>query len=211
MCGRFSLTVSADVLAAHFHLKNGIVMKPRYNIAPSQVVPVLKVPGTIEFLQWGFVPAWRQGKQEQGFINARVETISQKPSFRHAFQKRRCLVVADGYYEWKTISKIKQPYYIRREDRSIFAFAGIWENETCAILTTVADIHLLAFHERMPLILPPSTYSTWLNPGSSLKDQIEPLMYDRENGIEENNFEIYAVSTVVNNPAFEGPQCIQAL
>ncbi len=207
MCGRFSLTVPANTLVQHFHLKNGLSMVPRYNIAPSQTIPVLKEPETIDFLTWGLVPKWMESGTNSGFINARVETIRQKPSFRGAFQHRRCLVIADGYYEWKPLGRTKQPFYIHREDKGVFAFAGIWEENTCAILTTVAHTRFLEIHDRMPMIVPSSLYSAWLKPNPDPKQLLEhlaePFLMD--------NFIADPVSTKVNSPVFDGPECIQPL
>ena len=122
MCGRFSLTAEIEALTEYFQLTKRIFMKPRYNIAPSELIPVLKTRGELEFLRWGFLPAWQKRDDSNiGFINARSETLLEKPSFRDAFKKRRCLVIADGFYEWKKINRIKQPYYIRQQNHEPFA------------------------------------------------------------------------------------------
>lgn len=206
MCGRFSLTVGIETLAKHFELKQGVYLKPRYNIAPSNPIPIIKKPGEIDFLTWGFVARWMTQKPEKGFINARAETISQKPVFREAFRKRRCLIIMDGYYEWKQLPRLKQPYYIRRKDCAPIALAGIWEGETCAIITTCADPRLLEFHPRMPIILDPNIYSTWLD-HSINPTIIETLL----NPFQSEALEIYPVSTRMNDPLFEGLECIRSL
>ena len=207
MCGRYSLTATSEALSQHFQLKKGMVMVPRYNVAPTQIAPIVKTRGQIDFLQWGLVPTWMAEKTENGFINARSETVSQKPSFRSAFKMRRCLVIASGYYEWKLIGKTKQPYYIHPKDGLPFAFAGLWEDETFTILTKAADQNLLEIHQRMPIILPPTSYQTWLNPTASLNKDIELLLLSNE----ATTFEFYPVTPQVNNPRFEDPQCIVSL
>lgn len=205
MCGRFSLTASAESLIQYFKLKKGLYMKPRYNIAPGEFIPLIRTPGEIEFLQWGFKPHWmNQEKVGSGFMNARIEDIQQKPAFREAFQKKRCLIVADGYYEWKLSGRIKQPYYFRYKNQSIFVLAGIWDGDTCAILTTKANTLFSTIHERMPIILPLEAYDSWLK--SAFKD-IDSLL-----ALAQNQFlEVYPVSTQVNNTLFEGPDCIRSL
>ena len=207
MCGRFTLTVSLDTLQQAFQLKNGLCMVPRYNIAPSNFIPVIKAPQLIDFLQWGLKPKWLEDKNKNGFINARVETLSEKPAFRESFRKRRCLILADGYFEWKLLGRTKQPFYIRRKDRSVFAFAGIWEGDSCAIITTAAFSHLSELHARMPLILPAKAYDTWLNVASKVGSLTLSLL----NPLQSEELEIYPVSTRMNDPSVEGPECIQSL
>ncbi len=205
MCGRYSLAVSADDVIKHFQLKNGICLTPRYNISPNEIIPVIKEKGKVDFLQWGFIPGWLKNKEQKPFINARVETVQEKPSFRDAFKKRRCLIIADGYYEWLSAGRIKQPYYIHQKAGQIFALAGIWEGDTCAILTIGAHAPLVDLHARMPIILPVDAYAPWLNPTSDLKKIIEPLLGFSQT----ENLEIYPVSPQMNAPRFEGPECIR--
>lgn len=211
MCGRFSLTVPIDALRQHFQLQKGLYLKPRYNIAPSETIPVIKIPKEIDFLQWGFVAKWMDQNVHKGFINARSETVSQKPAFREAFRKRRCLIVVDGYYEWKQLPRIKQPYYIRRIDNAVFAFAGIWEGDTCAILTTDAHARLLELHARMPVIIDPKDYSMWLDPTTPMQQLESLLCLNKSEKSEKSEIEIYPVSTRMNDPLFEGPDCIRSL
>jgi len=204
MCGRLSLTTSVQALSDHFQLKNSLYLKPRYNIAPFQPIPVITKPHHIDFLKWGLLPLWL--KNSQGFINARVETVSDKPSFRTAMERRRCLIVADGYYEWKQEGAIKKPYYISRRDKNVFALAGIWEGETCAVLTTIADTRFFSIHGRMPIVVPEALYSLWLNPGI-LPEKITPMLAE----FHRDDFECYAVSPKVNNVNFESVDCLQPL
>jgi putative SOS response-associated peptidase YedK len=204
MCGRLSLTTSAKVISDHFQLRNGLYLKPRYNIAPFQPIPVIKKPHHIDFLNWGFLPLWL--KNSKGFINARIETISQKPSFRRAMEQRRCLIVTDGYYEWKQEGSVKKPYYISRRDKNVFALAGIWEEETCAVLTTIADTRFFSIHDRMPIVVPESLYLSWLNP-HVLPEKIISMLPE----FHRDDFECYAVSTKVNNVNFESVDCLLPL
>ena len=160
---------------------------PRYNIAPSQnILTILQREAQREatFLQWGLIPSW--SKEAKGIINARVETIDEKPSFKDSFERRRCLIPADGFYEWERHGKISQPYYFQMKDGSPFGFAGIWDRwqskggsiTSCAIITTTANELLAKIHHRMPVILESNSYDLWLNEDSrsaDLKDLLVPL------------------------------------
>lgn len=207
MCGRFSLTVDAQTLINRFQLKQSLVMIPRYNIAPTQVIPVIRTPGSLEFLYWGFKPLWMKlPASNPGFFNARAETARTKPAFRNAFAKRRCLVIVDGYYEWKPMEKIKQPFYIHQKDHEVFAMAGLWEEDTCTILTIKANEQLTSIHDRMPVIIHENDYSLWLNPKTNLQwveQQLTPRDYI--------NMMFYPVSTRVNHVKMEGSECVQSL
>ena len=160
---------------------------PRYNIAPSQnILTIVQREAEREatFLQWGLIPFW--STEAKGFINARVETIEQKPSFKDSFQKRRCLILADGFYEWERMGKISQPYYFQMKDRAPFTFAGIWDRwqhngrsiTSCAIITTKANKLLSEIHTRMPVILGTESHNLWLDEESrsaDLKDLLVPF------------------------------------
>lgn len=208
MCGRFSLTASVEGLISHFGLTRSLYMSPRYNIAPQEMIPVIRNSKEVDFLKWGFKPNWFTDPQsEKGFINARSETILEKPSFKRAFEKRRCLIIADGYYEWKIIGRIKQPYYIKRKDSQVFAMAGIWEDESCAILTTDANALIAPFHDRMPVILTEKNYENWLNASSPIQSIIMPLLTPTLS----ETLQIYPVTTRVNNPNHDSPECIRSL
>jgi putative SOS response-associated peptidase YedK len=172
MCGRFTLRDPNRIKLAHIdYLRDEDLIIPRYNIAPSQNVLTIQQRGEdreAAFLQWGLIPYW--SKQQNVIINARVETIEQKASFSDSFQKRRCLIFADGFYEWERNGKISQPYYFQMKDATPFAFAGIWDNwksqgsliTSCAIITTTANELLAEIHHRMPVILGTESYDLWL-------------------------------------------------
>src|SRR5918999_1692231 len=168
MCGRFTLQ-SAPRVKLNGVRNSDLPFEARYNIAPTQEVLVIADFGSgleLRKLVWGFVPA--RSNEGKIFINVRAETIDIKPSFSEAFRRRRCLVLADGFFEWKRAGKSKQPYYFQLNDQSTFAFAGIWESrgpqKTCAIVTTTANEAMEAIHDRMPLILSPENYQLWLDP-----------------------------------------------
>jgi putative SOS response-associated peptidase YedK len=177
MCGRYSLTSPVEAMRALFGFDELPNLQPRYNIAPTQDVPVIRNRENsgreLAMLRWGLVPAW--AKEVTGsapLINARGETVAEKPSFRDAFAKRRCLIPADGFYEWRKTEKgVKQPFRIALPDDTPFAFAGIWERwrsaqgellESCALITTAASEQIVDIHHRMPVILKPETYEIWL-------------------------------------------------
>ena len=187
MCGRFTLKEPRRVKLAHIDYFGPDGLIPRYNIAPSQdILTITQRDSQREaaMLQWGLIPYW--SKEPKGIINARVETIEQKASFSDSFQKRRCLIVADGFYEWERNGKISQPYYFQLQDGRPFAFAGIWDRwksadrliTSCAIITTTANELLAQIHHRMPVILNPESYDLWLNEDSrsaDLKDLLTPF------------------------------------
>ena len=189
MCGRFTLKKPERIRLPNYHSEFP-VLKPRYNIAPSQdVVTVVQRGSSPEavFLQWGLIPSW--SKEAKGIINARVETIEDKPSFNDSFKNRRCLILADGFYEWERHGKISQPYYFQMKDGPPFAFAGIWDRwrdngrtiDSCAIITTTANELLATIHHRMPVILESESYGLWLSEDSrsaDLKDLLAPYPAD---------------------------------
>jgi putative SOS response-associated peptidase YedK len=200
MCGRFVQTSSPKKLSERMRLPEGSLFdRPRFNVAPTQPIAVIR-PGELVALRWGLVPSW--SKDGKGFINARAETAAEKPTFRSAFKKRRCLIPADGFYEWqKTEGGKKQPFFIRMRDEEPFAFAGLWEGETCAILTTAANDLMRPIHDRMPVIFAADDYERWLaEPDASLLRS-----YPAE------AMRAYSVSTYVNNAKQEGPKCIEPL
>jgi putative SOS response-associated peptidase YedK len=218
MCGRFTLTASAHDIEAAFGLYEGLdpATPPRYNIAPTQQVLALRATeagrryGT---LRWGLVPFWADDlKIGSRLLNARADGIATKPAFRDALKKRRCLILADGFYEWRTEGKTKQPFHIRRIDRKPFAFAGLWERwskgatpvESCTIVTTDANDFMKPLHERMPVILDPKDYDRWLGPSQEPASVVE-LLRPAANG----GFEMAAVSPKVNNARFEDPACLE--
>ena len=185
MCGRFTLRRADRIRLEGVFDPQDLV--PRYNIAPSQDVLVIRQSGAhreATFLQWGLIPSW--SKEAKGIINARVETIEDKPSFSESFRKRRCLILADGFYEWERNGKISQPYYFQLKDEAPFAFAGIWDRwqhndrsiTSCAIITTTANELLAKIHHRMPVILGSESFDLWLNDdprSADLKDTLTPF------------------------------------
>jgi len=213
MCGRFTLRTPAKQIAQHFNLPEVPELPFRYNIAPSQDIATVRLSEEKErelaMMRWGLIPSWsKDEKIGYRMINARAETVAEKPSFRSAYKKRRCLVVADGFYEWKKLDNGKQPYFIRlREDRP-FAFAGLWERwqeiESCTIITTEANEALRSIHERMPVILAPPDFEKWLG-GSA--GQIEAVLKPYPG----DEMEAYPVSTFVNNPKNQGEECVEAV
>lgn len=201
MCGRFTLTASADAVQKHFALRHNVVTKPRYNIAPAQVIPVIRQPGQLDFLTWGLRPRWLSS-DHNGFINARADTVAIKPSFREAFAKRRCLVIADGYYEWKlkassrAQTREKQPYYFTLASRKLFAMAALWEEETCAIITK----------DHQPVILSALDYAPWLAQDTKIVQASQLITKEIS-----ENFTSYPVSTTVNNTRHDFAACIESL
>ena len=222
MCGRFTQTQSAESVATTFQLQDVPPLEPRYNIAPTQAIAAVVInpqaaTRQLKWFQWGLIPSWaKDASIGNKLINARAETVEEKPSFRNAFRKRRCLIVTDGFYEWQRQAKIKQPFYIHRCDRQPFAFAGLWEYwqgsdgseiESCTILTTEANDLMQPIHHRMPVILQSANYDTWLDPqlqdAASLKPLLQPYAPPE--------LEAYAISTAVNRPSHDQPDCIQPL
>ncbi len=183
MCGRFSLT-DPEALMDRFEISETRI-GPRYNIAPTQDVAVVREDphlqkNRLDLLHWGLVPSWAKDPSSGSrLINARSETVEQKPSFREAFRSQRCLIPADGFFEWKKLPGGKHPFYFRLQDGEIFAFAGLWERwqapagstlNSCCILTTTPNDMVAKIHDRMPVILPSESYSTWLSPATPAPD-----------------------------------------
>lgn len=187
MCGRFTLKSPGRIKFDRVDDSNLPPLFPRYNIAPSQNVLIViqhNDEREVAFLQWGLIPSW--SKDGKGFINARSETIEDKPSFSESFQRRRCLIPADGFYEWERSGEIAQPYYFQMQDKSPFAFAGIWDEwradgqtiASCAIITTTANELLASIHDRMPVILPSESQDKWLDEESeprTLRNLLAPF------------------------------------
>ena len=179
MCGRYSLTTAPEALRRLFAFENQPNFTARYNIAPTQVVPVVRASETgrtLDLLRWGLIPSWAKDRSVASkMINARAETVAEKPAFRAAYAKRRCLVPADGFYEWRSEGGAKQPFRIGMKGGAPFAFAGLWESwtdaendneavQTFTIVTTSANAKLHPIHHRMPVILPQDRYAAWLDP-----------------------------------------------
>src|SRR5437667_6400831 len=191
MCGRYTLRVSPAELAEIFGVLQAIEWSPRYNIAPTQMVAAVRAGQTsgreLALLRWGLIPSWADNpKIGSSLINARADTVATKPAFRTALKKRRCLIPADGFYEWQAIpgQKTKQPFLIGVRDAPVFAFAGLWEHwtapdgqplETCTIITTDANELMQPVHNRMPVILDPSDYEHWLDRSRQDAQDVLPL------------------------------------
>jgi putative SOS response-associated peptidase YedK len=221
VCGRFTLTVTPEQLQQAMPGLNvtGERMAPRYNIAPSQPVAVVANDGQmkLDYYVWGLIPSWaKEPSIGNRMINARGETLAEKPSFRSAFRRRRCLIPADGFFEWQQNpgGKSKTPMYIRLKSGQPFAFAGLWENWnapdgshilSCTIITTTPNDLMEPIHNRMPVILPASAYTQWLEPGeqnpASLQSLIQPFPADQMTA--------FAVSTLVNRPENDVAAVIQ--
>ncbi len=222
MCGRFTLAAQPALIAEAFGLSGVPDLAPRYNIAPTQISPVVRelaigAARQLDLLRWGLVPSWAADPAlGSRLINARSETVAEKPSFRSAFRQRRCLVPADGFYEWAKVGKARHPWYFRRSDGAPFALAGLWERwrapggealETFTILTTDANEVVAPVHPRMPVILPPQAYEAWLDPELIETGHLAPLLVPARPG-----FLIgYPVSQRVNAPLHDDPGCIAPL
>ena len=219
MCGRFTLAISPEQLVASFPWLEVPEMPPaRYNIAPSQPVGVIPNDGKgrLDYFVWGLVPSWaKDPKIGNRMINARAETLAEKPSFRVAYRRRRCLIPASGFYEWKVTpgSKRKTPHYIQLKSGKPFAFAGLWENWyapdgsqilSCAIITTRPNTLMAEIHNRMPVILPDGAYDIWLEQAEMKPEAMQPLLEPYP----ADEMQAYPVSTMVNNPANDAPECI---
>ena len=203
MCGRYSLHSNPDVIALLFGLSAIPAYQPRYNIAPASQVLIVR-HNEAAMVRWGLVPRWAKDPAVGAKMNnARAETVAEKPSFREAYRKRRCLIPANGFYEWKLESGRKQPYYIYPNGGELFAFAGLWERrndlQTCCIITTEANAKMASVHDRMPVIVSPQEYSNWLTGGEGLQQPCP-----------ERSIEIRRVGREVNNARNEGPGLIEA-
>lgn len=220
MCGRFTLTADLEQLEERFSFHAAeLSFKPRYNIAPSQ--QVLTVIGAEEhragWLRWGLIPSWaKDPSMGDRMINARAETVAEKPSFRRALQKRRCLILADGFYEWRKEGKKKTPIYIALKTHESFGFAGLWETwkssaeeviHSCTIITTTPNVLMEPIHNRMPVILPRDAEAQWLNRSIEDPAQLLPLLVPYP----ANAMEAYEVSLAVNSPRNDSPACIEPM
>jgi putative SOS response-associated peptidase YedK len=216
MCGRFSLFTPTPVLAEAFDLAGLPELAPRYNIAPTQPVAAVRAGAAgreLVRLRWGLVPPWSRDLK-QAPINARAETAADKPMFRAALRKRRCLVPASGFYEWLALAggRRKQPYCFRPGDERPWAFAGLWERwlgpdgpvESCAILTTEANELVRPVHDRMPVIMPRQHWAAWLDPALQEAGELVPLLRPYP----ADAMRTYPVGALVSNPRNDGPDCL---
>jgi len=219
MCGRYYLNTSKKKLAEHFHIADAADIPdipPRFNVAPSQNIPVVRQSEKgreVTMMRWGLLPSWSEdAKAKFSMINARAETVAEKPAYRAAFKKRRCLIPASGFYEWQPSTTGKQPYVIRRKDEGILALAGIWEHwegggeviESCSIIVTAANTLMAPLHDRMPVILAPDTYSEWLRTEAQSTNHLQGMLIPYPL----DDLEAYPVSKRVNKPDNDGPDLI---
>jgi putative SOS response-associated peptidase YedK len=219
MCGRYRLSRRKQIIAEHFDVvPDDDEWTPRYNVAPTQPVPIIRQHPReprrdLSLVRWGLIPSWaKDASGSSGMINARSESAAIKPAFRDALKSRRCLVPADGFYEWVRAGKTKQPYCFEVNDGELFAFAGLWERwkdpngnwiKSCAILTTTPNAVTAAVHDRMPVILHPDNYDMWLDPGftdvAAVSEMLKP--YDAR------VMRCFPVSTRVNHTANDDSDC----
>ena len=217
MCGRFSLVADTDELAERFQFDDaGLTLAPGYNIAPSQMALTVKNGDTrrASFMRWGLIPAWAKSPSlGNRMINARAETVAEKPSFRTALRQRRCLVLADGFYEWQRTEARRQPMRITLKSREPFAFAGLWDTwrdpkgdivSSCTIITTAANDLLSPIHDRMPVILPRGLESFWLD--HHIQDHV--ALSDVLAPYPSAAMEAFEVSSLVNSPSNNGPEVL---
>ncbi|MCO6458944.1 MAG: SOS response-associated peptidase [Pirellulaceae bacterium] len=220
MCGRFTLRTPLNLVVERFQLQTDVQLPLRFNVAPTQDVAAVRYgsatePRRLALLRWGLIPSWAKDPAiGNRMINARSETLTERPAFRVAYQRRRCLVLADGYYEWKKQGKLKQPYWIRLADERPFGMAGLWESWadddqrpvlSCTVLTTSANELTRELHDRMPVILPESDWDVWLDPEVRQTDRLQPLLVPYDSA----DMRFDPVSTFVNSPRNDDPRCIE--
>lgn len=218
MCGRFIQTTDVDVLAAIYQIPLPVSLTVRYNAAPTQALPVIRrvdpdAPREIAHLRWGLVPSWARPDKLPTLINARSETAAEKPSFRQALSRRRCLVLTDGWYEWLRQDKVKRPFLFRRTDRSPFVFAGLWERwtrgdapvESFTILTTHANEAMAGVHHRMPVVIAPADQALWLDPAVTDPAAVLPLLVPSA----AQDWDAVEVVPLVNKVSNQGPGLLE--
>jgi len=219
MCGRYAITTAPEAIRQLFAYLEQPNFPPRYNIAPTQPVPIVRMAEgkrQLALVRWGLIPAWVKDPRTFSLvINARGESVLDKPAFRNAMKRRRCLFPADGFYEWKRDGERKQPYFVRLKSGAPLAFAGLWETwmgpngeeqETAAIVTTTASRSIAHIHDRMPVIVPPDAFDFWLDPnvdGEMAASVIQPA--------KDALIEAYEVSSAVNRTANDSPLLVEPL
>jgi putative SOS response-associated peptidase YedK len=223
MCGRITLQSSGRELASHFELDPQVPvpeLAPRYNIAPSQDIATVRQDRdgrrVLSFERWGLVPHWaKEPSIGNRLINARAETLDEKPAFREALRRRRCIVPVDGFFEWSGRGAERCPYLFRRDDRVLLGIAGLYERwlgeggeviDSCTLITTEANQTIRAFHDRMPAILPPESYGRWLDRGLQEADEVLPLLAP----CPPDWLASHPVSTRINDPRNDDPECLVA-
>ena len=221
MCGRFTLQISPELLAEIFGLSEMPVFPARYNIAPTQQVAVIRSTADgrnrLDFLRWGLIPSWAKDPSiGSRMINARCETVHEKPAFRHAIKFRRCIVVASGFFEWLQEESRKVPLYVHLKDSSPMCFAGLWDHwkssegetiESCTILTTSSNKLIAPLHDRMPVILHREEHRLWLNREVTDPEKLKQLYQAYPADL----MEIYPVSPLVNSPRNDLPELIKPI
>ncbi len=218
MCGRYAVTSAPEAIRALFGYPEQPNFPPRYNVAPTQPIAIVRLmDGKRQFalVRWGLLPSWvKDPKDFTLVINARGESVTDKPAFSAAMKRRRCLVPADGFYEWKAIGASKQPYYVRAKSGTPLAFAGLWETwtgpngeemETAAIVTTRANHTLADIHERMPVVVSPDAFNLWLDCANVDDKTAASLIAPAPDDL----LEAYEVSTAVNRTANDAPKLIE--
>lgn len=223
MCGRYFLTTPGEILGELFELSEAPEIAPRHNIAPTQRVPIIRRsasgPRELAWAQWGLIPRWAKEREiGNRLINARGETLAEKPAFREPFKKHRCLIPASGFFEWKKEGAGKQPYLLRLRSGAPFAFAGLasrWRDpaladaepvDSCAIVTTAPNSLAATVHDRMPVILPAEQHGRWLDPEAPVDTLTELLV-----PFTAEEMEAFPVSKWVNSPAHDDPGCLEPL
>jgi putative SOS response-associated peptidase YedK len=222
VCGRFTQAQIAELDREIFKLLSVPPLPPRYNIAPTQDAAAIRESAktgrrVLGPLRWGLIPHWAKDPGiGNRMINARAETVGEKPAFETAFRHRRCLIPSDGFYEWKKTGGRKQPFYVGMQDRSMFSFAGLWERwsdeghdpiETFTIITTKPNDIVQSIHDRMPVILPESRYDQWLDPQNQNTEALKGFLVP----FPAEGMSAYPVSAYVNSPRNEGPECVRPL
>lgn len=219
MCCRYTLIAPAKLLEELFRLEILGELPPRYNIAPGGPVAAIRAPAAgareLTLFQWGLIPSWSKDPAiGTRLVNARSETAAEKPSFRAAMKRRRCLIPANGFYEWVPIGAAKQPFYIQMKDERPFALAGLWEQwcgadgseiESCTILTTEANSLLKTLHPRMPVIIHPEDYDRWMDPSNERPQEVQDLLRP----FPPEGMEAHPVSRRVNNTRNDDPACME--
>ena len=219
MCGRFSLHTPENKIREAFHLEHTepLGLSPRYNIAPSQDIPIVRDTESgpeMTLARWGLIPSWsKEPKTGYSTINARVETVAEKPAYRAPFKRQRCLIPADGFYEWKMVNGKKTPHHICMRDSRVFAFAGLWDRwegegghlDSCTIIVMPANEVMNPLHERMPAIIAPAHYDLWLDARITDKQEIMGYL----NSAPSACLTYYPVAPRVNAPKHDDERCIR--
>jgi len=221
MCGRFALYADSNTIKSQLKLDELVEIEPRYNIAPSEdIVAIIddESKRCARYFHWGLIPFWAKDKKVGNrMINARAETITEKPAFRSAFKKQRCLVLMSGFFEWKEIKGSKQPYFIQQKNNSLLTVAGIWErwedkqnNETlysCSLITTDANPFMQNIHDRMPVIIKPEQYDEWLNQSNQNTSELQKLLHSYSR----DDLKAHQVTASMSNARFKGKEAVQSV